>query len=55
MKPISEVADQELLWVQPSIRKQAFELRAGDEVVATLVFQRGTLAAGATAESQLDF
>jgi len=55
MKPISEVADQELLWVQPSIRKQAFELRAGDEVVATLVFQRGTLAAGATADRSWTF
>ena len=44
MRPISEVADQELLWVQPAALKRAHELRAGDQVVATLAFQRGSLA-----------
>lgn len=44
MRPIADVAGQELLWIQPSARKRAFELRAADEVVATLNFQRRTLA-----------
>ena len=44
MRPISEVADQELAWLQPAVRKREHELRAGDEVVATLHFQRGSLA-----------
>jgi len=41
---LSDVPDQELLWVQPAARKREHELRAGDGVVATLRFQRGTLA-----------
>ena len=44
MRPISEIAGQELLWVQPAARKREHELRAGDDVVATLRFQRGSLA-----------
>lgn len=44
MKKLADVADAELTWVQPSMRKQAYELRAGDEVVATLAWQRGSLA-----------
>jgi hypothetical protein len=41
---LSELAGQELLWIQPSARKREHELRAGDDVIATLRFQRGTLA-----------
>ena len=48
MRPIVEVADLELVWVQPSMLHQDFELRAGDEVVATLVFHRSSLAEAAT-------
>ena len=44
MSGISTVADQELLWIQPAARKREHELRAGDVVVATLRFQRRTLA-----------
>ena len=44
MRPISEYAGQELLWIQPVVRKREHELRAGDDVVATLGFQRGSLA-----------
>lgn len=51
MRPLAEVVDQELLWIQPSARRRAFELRAGGEVVATLNFQRRTLA-DAEAEGQ---
>jgi len=44
VRPISEFAGQELLWIQPVVRKREHELRAGDDVVATLGFQRGSLA-----------
>jgi hypothetical protein len=44
VRPISEVAGEELLWIQPAARKREHELRAGEDVVATLCFQRGSLA-----------
>ena len=44
MKKITDVADHELIWAQPSFAKTKYELRAGDEVVATIQFQRATLA-----------
>jgi hypothetical protein len=44
LERIADVAGQELLWVQPTARKRAHELRAGDAIVATLDFQRGSLA-----------
>jgi hypothetical protein len=44
VRPISETAGQELVWIQPAARKREHELRAGDDVVATLRFQRGSLA-----------
>ena len=44
MRLISETAGEELLWVQPAARRREHELRAGDDVVATLRFQRGSLA-----------
>ena len=44
VRGIAEVAEQELLWIQPAARKREHELRAGDDLVATLRFQRGTLA-----------
>ena len=55
MRSIAEVAGSELLWVQPSMLKQAFELRAGEEVVGTLVFQRMSLATGATGAENWTF
>jgi len=55
MRPISEVADQELLWVQPAALKRAHELRAGDQVVATLAFQRGSLADAVAADNHWTF
>lgn len=50
MKRLSEVSDRDLKWLQPHTLKQEYELRAGDEVVATLRFKTafGSLA---TAES----
>jgi hypothetical protein len=44
VRPISETVGEELLWVQPAARRREYELRAGDDVVATLRFQRGSLA-----------
>jgi len=41
---MSETGGQELLWVQPAARRREHELRAGDDLVATLRFQRGSLA-----------
>jgi hypothetical protein len=55
MRPIAEVTGTELVWVQPSALKQAFELRAGDEVVATLGFKRSSLAEAETADRRWTF
>jgi hypothetical protein len=44
MALIGDVASRELLWIQPSAKARTFELRADDDVVATLSFQRRTLA-----------
>ena len=44
MRPIAETAGEELLWIQPAARRRDHELHAGDDVVATLRFQRGSLA-----------
>src|SRR2546421_910989 len=38
------MAGQELLWTQPAAFQREHELRAGDDVVAILKFQRGSLA-----------
>jgi hypothetical protein len=44
VRPISEITGEELLWIQPAARRREHELRAGDDVLATLRFQRGSLA-----------
>lgn len=44
MKPVAQLGGEELLWIQPAARKREHELRAGDDLVATLRFQRGSLA-----------
>jgi hypothetical protein len=44
VRPISETAGEELLWSQPAARRREHELRAGADLVATLRFQRGSLA-----------
>jgi hypothetical protein len=44
VRPISETAGEELLWLQPAARRREHELRAGADLVATLRFQRGSLA-----------
>lgn len=55
MHPIGEVAARELAWLQLSARPRAYELRAHDEVIATLRWQKGTLAEAATADSRWTF
>jgi hypothetical protein len=55
VRTIAEVAGQELVWVQPARLKQSFELRATDEAVATLQFQRASLANGEAAQQQWTF
>ncbi len=39
MQPLSDHLDRELSWIQPKTSARAFELRVGDELLATLRFQ----------------
>ncbi len=55
VRTIAEVAGQALVWAQPARMKQAFELHATDEVVATLEFQRASLACGESGGLQWTF
>ena len=55
MRKINEVATGELVWVQPARLKQEFELRAGDEVVGSLRFERSSLATGEAADQSWTF
>ena len=52
---IAEVAGQDLVWTQPARSKQAFELHAPTEVVATLQFERSSLASGQAGEQSWTF
>lgn len=52
MRSITDYADQELRWTQPSGWERAYELRAGEELLATLRFLGGTLAEAETAEGR---
>ena len=40
MRKLAELVSQQLKWVQPSAFKMHYELRAGDELAATLRFRR---------------
>lgn len=57
MKPIRAIANQFLRWTQPALLKREYELRAGDEVVATLRWQKtfGSLALAETANGTWTF
>jgi hypothetical protein len=57
MKVIREVTDRPLQWTQPALLKREYELHAGDEVVATLRWQKtfGSLALAETAEGAWTF
>jgi hypothetical protein len=55
MRPISENTTGELRWLKPSRRKSDYELRAGDDLVATLTWTRGSNATGQTASATYRF
>ena len=50
MRKIVELVDQPIEWVQPRVLKMHYELRAGDDLVATLRF-RSSFGSFATGES----
>lgn len=57
MKKIATLIDRELKWSQPSMRRQEYELRAGDELAATLKFPSSFRfhATGKSADGSWDF
>ncbi len=56
MQRISEVRDRELIWAQTGYCTPQYELRtAGEEVVATLRWGRGSLAVAETEEDRWSF
>ena len=55
MRNLDEVVGQELLWTPATAVKKSYELRAGEEVVGTLSWQRGSLAAADIAGNQWTF
>lgn len=57
MRAIREVIDQTLTWIPPQAFKREFELRAGDETLATLRWQTsfGSLATGESADGIFTF
>lgn len=55
MQPIPETGQQELVWVQPRARTLAYELYAGETLVATLSWQKGSQAEANAAGCQWIF
>jgi hypothetical protein len=57
MRSIREVAEQTLRWTQPSALAREYELRAGDETLATLRWQKafGSLALAESADGEWTF
>lgn len=57
MKSLKSVGKAELRWTQPKLRQASFELRAGEEVYATLQWAKvgGSLVTGETAEGRWTF
>ena len=56
MRTIREIGEQELNWAQPRKHKRDYELRAGEEVVATLRWEKPRqAAAGESAEGRWTF
>jgi hypothetical protein len=53
--PITPYAGQQLCWVRHSSEKRAYELRAAEQVLATLRWRRGPLAEAETADGQWTF
>jgi hypothetical protein len=55
MRRLDEVAGQELLWMPAKAVKKSYELRAGEEILGTLTWQRGSLAAADFADDHWTF
>ncbi len=57
MKRLKDLVGRELKWIQPQVTRREFELRDGEEVVATLSFRStfGSLATAQTAEGSWTF
>ena len=55
MRRIRDVADRSLIWRQPRARAREYELQVDEEVVATLRWGRGALAAAAVADERWTF
>jgi hypothetical protein len=55
MQLISETGQQELVWTKPSAPTPTYELYAGEQLVATLHWQRGSLAEARAAGCQWTF
>ena len=55
MRDLNDVMSEALQWVRPKRSKRAFELRAGEAVVATLVWTRGSSALAQWAQGQYRF
>ena len=55
MRHIAEVNGQELAWTQRSYCQGEYELRAGDDAVATLRWRGGSLAVAETSDGRWSF
>jgi len=55
MRRLAEVVGQELRWTRPSARRKYDELRAGEEIVATLRWQKGSLAVAEVGDGRWTF
>src|SRR5690349_13499164 len=55
MRNLSDVTGGELQWRKPKRLKSEYELRAGDDLVAALVWTRGSSATGQTAGAAYSF
>ena len=55
MRRISDVSARPLSWTPPSARDGSYELRAGEEIVGTLCWERGSLAVAEVAEGRWTF
>jgi hypothetical protein len=57
MQTVTDVLGTELAWTQPDAFRRVFELRAGDDLLATLTWQKlfGSLALAETAGAQWTF
>ena len=55
MRSLDEVVGQDLLWTPSKSARRSYELRAGEELVGTLSWQRGSLAVADIADRHWTF